>query len=93
MVDQLVHDVQIECPAGAIPERISVNINSLKLDESIILGDLPLPEGATLLGNTDRAVVHCVTPTAELEEEAAEGESIEPEVIGAKPEEEGTKGD
>ena len=88
VVEQLIHAVQLECPAGSIPEKILININTLKLDETITLSDLDLPEGATLLGRTDGVVVHCVTPPEVPEEEAAEVEPGEPEVIGAKPEDE-----
>ncbi len=88
VVEQLIYEVQLDCPAGAIPEKISVNINGLRLDESITLNDLELPEDAAIVGATEGVVVHCVTPTEAPEEEAAEAEAGEPEVIGAKPEEE-----
>ena len=87
VVEQLVHQVQLDCPASAIPEKLAVNINHLKLGESIKIADLELPAGATVLDSLEAVVVHCVEPAAAPEEEVAEALSGEPEVIGAKEEE------
>ena len=89
VVNQLVHEVEIACPASVIPEKLVVNINHLKLNDTITLGNLELPQGAKLLVDDLEAVaVQCVVP-AELPEEGS-GEAVpgEPEVIGAKEEEE-----
>ncbi len=88
VVTQHIHEVEISCPASVIPERLEVNINHLKLTESISLAGLELPQGAKLLADDLEAiVVECVVP-AELPEEAAEAAPGEPEVIGAKEKEE-----
>ena len=88
VVEQLLHQVEMECEATSIPERVYVNINHLNLGESITLGDLEIPENASVLGEPERVVVQCVEPVAVPEEEVAEAEEAEPEVIGRKPEEE-----
>ena len=87
VVVQHIHEVDLACPALAIPEKLAVNINHLKLGDSIDLKALELPEGATIdVGDLDEVVVECVVPMEQAEEaEAAPGE---PEVIGAKEEEE-----
>jgi len=87
MVEHLVHEVQMECPAAAIPEKLSVNINELQLEGSITMAELELPKGATLLGDPTVVVVQCVVP-AEVPEEVEAAEPAEPEVIGAKEEKE-----
>jgi len=84
-----IHELQIECPVAAIPDKISVNVNSLQLGESISAGELPLPESVRLLMDPETVVVLCVQPAAEIEEEEIPGEAQEPEVIGRKEEEEG----
>jgi large subunit ribosomal protein L25 len=84
-----VHEVQIECPVSAIPDKISVNVNTLQLGESITAAELPLPETARLLTDPETVVVQCVQPLAEVEEEEVPAEAQEPEVIGRKEEEEG----
>jgi large subunit ribosomal protein L25 len=89
VVNQLVHEVEIACPASVIPEKLVVNINHLKLNDTITLGDLELPHGAKrLVDDLEAVAVQCVVP-AELPEEGS-GEAVpgEPEVIGAKEEEE-----
>jgi large subunit ribosomal protein L25 len=89
VVSQMVHQVSIECPAGSIPDKLLVNINHLALDQMIKVSDLKLPEGAAMLGDPEAVVVQCVVPVEAPEEGAGEGVAAEPEVIGAKKEEEG----
>jgi large subunit ribosomal protein L25 len=90
IVDQLIHDVAIACPAGSIPDKLQVNINHLKLEDKITLAELQIPEGAKLLvEDLEAIVVQCVVPQELPEEGAAEAVPGEPEVIGAKKEEEG----
>jgi large subunit ribosomal protein L25 len=90
VVDQLIHDVEISCPAGSIPEKLQVNINHLKLDETITLAALQIPQGAKLLvEDMEAIVVQCIVPQELPEEGAGEAVAGEPEVIGAKKEEEG----
>jgi large subunit ribosomal protein L25 len=91
VVEQLIHDVEIDCPASAIPEKIGVNINHLKLHDSILLADLELPEDAAVLGDPAAVVVHCIEPMAVPEEEVAEAAAGEPEVIGEEKEKQETE--
>lgn len=85
VVVQHVHEVEIACPASAIPEKLAVNINHLKLNDSIILSALELPQGATIqAADLEAVVVECVVPMEMPEEGAAEAVPGEPEVIGAK---------
>jgi large subunit ribosomal protein L25 len=88
IIEQFIHDVEIACPAGAIPEKLRANINQLKLDDKITLAQLELPQGARLLADDlETIVVQCVLPAEMPEEAAAEAVPGEPEVIGAKKEE------
>ena len=91
VVQQLVHHVKIDCPAGSIPERLWVSVNQLKLDGEIKVGELQLPEGAALLDDPELIAVQCVVPAEAPEEEAGAAGPAEPEVIGAKKEEEGAE--
>ena len=56
-VEQLIHDVQIECPAGSIPEKLLVSINHLKLDDTITLAQLELPAKSKVFGDPEAIVV------------------------------------
>lgn len=89
VVEHLIHQVEIACPAGSIPEKLKVNINHLKLDDNLTLAQLELPPKARLLNaDLEAIMVQCVVPTEAPEEEAAAAGEGEPEVIGAKKEEE-----
>jgi large subunit ribosomal protein L25 len=88
IIEQFIHDVEIACLAGAIPEKLRANVNQLKLDEKITLAQLELPQGTRLLtDDLEAVVVLCKLPAEEPEEATAEAAPGEPEVIGAKKEE------
>jgi large subunit ribosomal protein L25 len=87
IVDHQLHEIDIECPAGKIPERLSVSINHLGLGEVITAGDVEIPPSAKLITPSDQILVQCVEPTEEAELGEG-GESQEPEVIGRKDEDE-----
>jgi large subunit ribosomal protein L25 len=88
VVEQLVHQVEIECPASGVPERLEVNVNHLNLRDSITIADLVLPAGATAHCDPGTVVVQCVEPVEVPEEvEVAEAAPGEPEVIGEGQEE------
>jgi large subunit ribosomal protein L25 len=89
VIQHLVHEIEIECLATAIPEKLQVNVNHLEMLGTILVGQIELPAGVTLLSDPNAIAVQCVEPA--VEEEAAAGlagEAAEPEVIGRKPESE-----
>ena len=89
VVEHVNHEVDIECAVNALPEKIVVSVNELHMGDSISAGALELPDGASLKSAADAIVVQVVEPAAEVEEaEVPDAEGAEPEVIGAKPEEE-----
>ncbi len=93
IIEHQLHEVEIECEATEIPERLAVNINHLGLNESITAGQIELPPTARLLIDADNVVVQCVVPTEAPEvEEPAAGEA-EPEVIRRRAEGEGEEGE
>src|SRR6476620_857698 len=47
IIEFVLHELEIECPAASVPEKLVVNINDLHLDGAIHAKDVPLPEGAT----------------------------------------------
>lgn len=88
ITELVTHEIEIECAVNALPEKLVVSVNELHVGQSILASDLQLPEGARLLSEPDAVIVHVVEPVEELEEAEVPGEGAEPEVIGAKPEEE-----
>jgi large subunit ribosomal protein L25 len=88
IIEHYVHEVEIRCPVDRIPDKITLGINELGLDQTITADRLPLPSGAELLIDPTTVIVHCTVPAAVAEEEAVPGEYAEPEVIGRKAAEE-----
>lgn len=85
IVEQVLHEVEIETRPAVIPENLHININHLELHGSLTASDIEdMPEGAKLVTDPEQMVVHCIEPTApiEEEEEAGLGAGAEPEVIG-----------
>jgi large subunit ribosomal protein L25 len=85
IVDHQLHEIEIECPAGSIPDRLSVSINKLGLSESIMAGNIEIPDSAKLMTPEDKVIVQCMEPTEDLTDEEG-ADSQEPEIIGRKAE-------
>lgn len=97
ILEQPMHDIEVSCVPGAIPEAIEVDVTELQVGDSIHVRDLTLPEGVETAVDPDRTLCAVVPPSVlalEEEEEAAVPEAeigvageIEPELIGEVPEE------
>jgi large subunit ribosomal protein L25 len=84
IIEFVLHEVEIDCPAAAVPEKLIVNVNDLHLDQAIHARDLPLPPGASLVDDADLVVVHCISPHIVEETPSAgvaEPGAVEPELI------------
>lgn len=89
----LLRELDIECQAGKMPERIEIDVSSLAIGDQIRVRDVELGEEMTIFDDLSTIIVTIATPTiviVEEEEEVAieEAEEMEPEVIGEKREEE-----
>lgn len=93
VVSQLLHQVDVESLVTAIPDKLSLSINGLGLDQTLTVADIQPPPGTTILTPGETIVVQCVVPKVE-EEAAPLAEGAEPELIGRKAgeEEEGEEG-
>lgn len=85
-VELVLHELEIECPVTAIPEKIQVNVKDLHLEQEIRAGQVALPPEVTLVTDSDLTVVTCHAVVEAAEEEGAAAEAGEPEVIGRKAE-------
>lgn len=83
IVEFVLHELEIECPAAAVPEKLVVNVNDLHLNKAIHAREVNLPEGATVLDDPDLVVVHCIAPHTADDADAAGAETggVEPELI------------
>jgi len=93
VVRHLIHELEIECEATSIPDRLHLSINQLNMGDKITVGQLTLPPGVVVLGDPEAVVVECIEPVVVEEAEPAEAAEAEPEVIGRKKEEEAEEED
>ncbi len=78
-------EIEIDCVVSAIPDFIRVDVDGMKLDDTLHVSDLKLPADVKPLADEDAVVATCKIPTVSEEEEPVEGEEAEvtePEVIG-----------
>ncbi len=84
VLEHLIHEVEIECPVSAIPEKLQINIAALKIGDSMTVAQATLPEGVKIVSQQEEIAVQVLKPLAEEEEEAAPAaaaEGAEPELI------------
>ena len=82
-VNLVLHEIEVECKADHVPERIHANVGHLELGHVLKVRDLELPEGVRAVPDADETVVTCMLGKKTGEEAAAA--PVEPEVIGRKP--------
>lgn len=86
VVNHVVHDLAIRCPADRLPEKLELKIFDLELGQTLRAKDILLPEGAQLVGSPEMVIVSCTR--AMVEADTAAAGAAEPEVIGKKKEDE-----
>lgn len=83
VVKQMLHSLEIECEASAVPDKIEVSINQLGFNKVLHVADLVLPKGVVALSESAAVVVTCQAAVEVEEADATQG-PIEPELIGRK---------
>lgn len=85
-LDQIMHEIEVECLPTDIPKHIEVDVADLKIGDTLYVKDLKVPEKVTILADLELPVVSVAAPRAEEEIVTApvegEEEVAEPEVIG-----------
>lgn len=76
-----MHEVDIRCPAGAIPESVHLNVSDLHVGAHKLASDLELPEGVELVTPADAVIAHIEQVRGGEVLEAAVNMGAEPEVI------------
>ena len=89
------YNIEVKCPAGAIPDNIEVDISGMEIGDSIHLSEVTLPAGVTP-GITDRdvtiATIIASRTSKTAEEEAEEAAAAEGEGGEEAPAAEGEEG-
>ncbi len=85
-LDHLLWELEVVCLPTKIPHHIEFDVSQLKLNESVHVRDLKLPEGVKTEHDPNAIVFTISPPMKEVtaEEAAAEGAPTEPEVIKEK---------
>jgi len=80
IVNVLLHEIDLECKADHVPERVFAPVGHLEVGHVLKVADLELPEGSSAVPDADETVVTCTMPgrKAAAEEAAA---AAEPELI------------
>ena len=74
-------EVEVECLPTDLVSSIAVDVSVLDgFDKNILVGDLPVPPGVTILADPDEVVVSVVS-TLTLEEPEVEEEEVELEAV------------
>ena len=82
IVEQIMTELNISCSAGNIPESIEIDVTDFEIGGILHVGEMILPEGATVLDDPERTVISVVVPAKpviETEEEQQPTEVIEQE--------------
>ena len=73
------HEVELNCPANNIPEKITVDLNGVKVGDSIHISSIELPEGVTpTISDRDFTVATLQSPGGGVkneDEDEAEGDA------------------
>ncbi|MBB3309212.1 large subunit ribosomal protein L25 [Rhizobium sp. BK196] len=70
------HEVEVHCPANAIPEFFTVDLSGHKIGDSIHISEVTLPKGVTpVIADRDFTIATIIAPAAGVDETAAEGEA------------------
>jgi len=83
----LQRSIELECLPMDIPDSIEIDVSELDVHDSITAASINV-ENVTIITDPTAALVSVLPPRlAEAEEEAEEGETAEPEVVGKDKEE------
>ena len=81
------YEVELNCPATAIPEKITIDLDGVKIGDSIHISAIPLPEGVSpTITDRDFTIATLASPGGgvknEDDEDAADGEEADAEESG-----------
>ncbi len=90
VVQQFLHKLDLECMPKDIPSHLTIEIQNLKIGDAIHVSDLQF-ENVTILNAEDTVIISVTHPKVEAEpteEEEAVEETVEPELVNKKEDEE-----
>ncbi|MDA3798044.1 MAG: 50S ribosomal protein L25 [Kiritimatiellae bacterium] len=90
VLEQTMHELEVECLYTALVESISVDVTDLKVGDKVSVEDVVAPNGITILSDPDLTIASVNIPSVktEVEEEDGEPELIDGEEVAEKAAEE-----
>ncbi|MDD5596983.1 MAG: 50S ribosomal protein L25 [Victivallaceae bacterium] len=77
ILEQAIHEIEVSCLPGDLPEHFDVDITALEIGESLHIGEIVMPENVELVSDPELVAFHITKPISEAAaaaEEAAKGE-------------------
>lgn len=86
LLDQSLTTLSVTAEATNIPSGVEVSVEGLEIGQSVHAGQITLPAGVEIAGDSEQVVIHIVpAPTAEeLEAEVGEVEAVAAEELEAE---------
>jgi large subunit ribosomal protein L25 len=82
VLEQQVHEIEIESLPGDLPAEITVDISELEAGNSIRISDLTAPKGVEFRSDPDTVLAAIIQPTTMEQIEAEQAEAVsEPAVV------------
>ncbi len=88
ILDQVLHEMEIECLPTQVPEAIEVEVTGLDIGDNIHVRDIEVGDEVEFKADPDQVIVTIVSPTVEEVKEVEEVEELEAELVGEEEEEE-----
>jgi len=86
-LEHVMWELQVECLPTNIPEKIEVEVSSLKIGDAIYVKNIAAPEGVKILTDPELIAIIVKPPKVEVpKEEVIQGAAVEPELIRKKKE-------
>jgi large subunit ribosomal protein L25 len=88
LLTQSVHEVEVETTPAAIPDFVGADVSALEVGDSLSLGELSVPDGASVVGDPALTVISIAASRATRAagstsaQAAADGESAEGDAAG-----------
>jgi len=94
VLEHVLWEVEVECLPMDIPEKIEVEVGSMKIGDTVYVKDLVVPSTVKILSDTGLTVLSVSPPAKEeVPEEVPAEEGAEPEVITKGKKEEEAEGE
>lgn len=72
----VLHELEVQCLPGDIPESVTVDISSLSIGESLQVKDIELPQGVEASSDSELVVLTVLAPQKELTEEESVAQDV-----------------